>query len=990
MSFIPVLSGDALPIKLQLGGRETGLFPQARVYNQATDVEQTGSPVSLTHTANGMYSGSLASLADAKYYVVCRVFTDAGHTVQSGVYPNSSTDNYEIKTLEAKDATVAKAATAVSNVDYTSSRATKIDNLDATISSRSTQTSVNTLTTTVGTPAGASVSADIASVKSDSSGLRTDYTTVRAAKIDNLDATVSSRATQTSVNAIPTNPLLTTDSRLNHLDADISTRASQTSVNTLTTTVGTPAGASVSADIAALQTTENTINTKIGTPASSVSADIAAVKTDTGNTLTKIGTPAGASIAADIAADKAVDDAISAKLGTPVGSTFSADIASVQTGVNTTNTRLGTPVGATFSADIAAVKADEVTLLGRLTPTRAANLDNLDVTVSSRESETDASSRAAADLAATAGVLAAVQGIQNNTSFVGVVPQILAVPGSGTTPYKFFANLFDTVGNPEDPDSNTINYKIEDTSGGTVVATTAMTRDGLGRYSSSYSVASTDPDLDLVFIFTYAEASVAFTQYRTSRVQSSSSDLDTLLARLTPTRASNLDNLDVLVSSRVAESDDLSRYNNILASEATTLTAVGAVSTKIGTPVAGSVTADIASVKVQTDKIGSPANVTLAADMAALQTTENTINTKIGTPVGVSLSADVAAVKTVVDATSTKIGTPAGASIAADIAADKAVDDAINAKIGTPAGVSVSADVAAVKSVVDTTSTKIGTPAGASIAADIAADKAVDDAINAKLGTPVSSVSADIAAVKSDTGAINTKLGTPVSTVSADIASVKSDSSGLRTDYTTLRAVKLDHLDADVTTRQSTSTAATQYGNLTSQIGVPVGASISADIAAVKADTTKIGTPAGASVSADVAAVKTVVDTITSRIGIPTTTLADEIGLIVSDVVVYEPHAVFSISADNKLQATMWLSLNNQILTAGLGVSSYQVYDASGAAVSGATVSGITADGNGMFICTPISAVNIIDLTHYTIKLTITTTSPVTSTTAWRGLSIGE
>lgn len=38
------------------------------------------------------------------------------------------------------------------------------------------------------------------------------------------EATVSTRATQTSIDAIPTNPLLTTDSRLNTLDASISSR----------------------------------------------------------------------------------------------------------------------------------------------------------------------------------------------------------------------------------------------------------------------------------------------------------------------------------------------------------------------------------------------------------------------------------------------------------------------------------------------------------------------------------------------------------------------------------------------------------------------------------------------------------------------------------------------------------------------------------------------------------------------------------------------
>lgn len=45
---------------------------------------------------------------------------------------------------------------------------------------------------------------------------------INRAGIADLDASISSRATQNSVNNIPTNPLLTNDSRLNNLDAKIS------------------------------------------------------------------------------------------------------------------------------------------------------------------------------------------------------------------------------------------------------------------------------------------------------------------------------------------------------------------------------------------------------------------------------------------------------------------------------------------------------------------------------------------------------------------------------------------------------------------------------------------------------------------------------------------------------------------------------------------------------------------------------------------------
>jgi hypothetical protein len=50
-----------------------------------------------------------------------------------------------------------------------------------------------------------------------------DYQDAAAFGLSRLDATVGSRATQTSVDAIPTNPLLTTDARLNNLDFAIST-----------------------------------------------------------------------------------------------------------------------------------------------------------------------------------------------------------------------------------------------------------------------------------------------------------------------------------------------------------------------------------------------------------------------------------------------------------------------------------------------------------------------------------------------------------------------------------------------------------------------------------------------------------------------------------------------------------------------------------------------------------------------------------------------
>ncbi len=69
------------------------------------------------------------------------------------------------------------------------------------------------------------------SASSVASQVRTELAT----ELGRMDASVSSRATQSSVNSIPTNPLLTNDSRLNNLDATISSRSTPAQVNTQVT-----------------------------------------------------------------------------------------------------------------------------------------------------------------------------------------------------------------------------------------------------------------------------------------------------------------------------------------------------------------------------------------------------------------------------------------------------------------------------------------------------------------------------------------------------------------------------------------------------------------------------------------------------------------------------------------------------------------------------------------------------------------------------------
>lgn len=88
---------------------------------------------------------------------------------------------------------------------------------------------------------------------------------------------------------------------------------------------------------------------------------------------------------------------------------------------------------------------------------------------------------------------------------------------------------------------------------------------------------------------------------------------------------------------------------------------------------------------------------------------------------------------------------------------------------------------------------------------------------------------------------------------------------------------------------------------------------------------------------------------------------------------VYDCKAVFSINATNQLEASFWAT-KNQDLVSGLllGTASYTIYDKNGVAVAGLTQSGIAADVNGYFHITPVSAILLSDLTHYTARIQIT------------------
>ena len=199
---------------------------------------------------------------------------------------------------------------------------------------------------------------------------------------------------------------------------------------------------------------------------------------------------------------------------------------------------------------------------------RAPNLDNADAAVSTRQSEASALSRATTNqtehdatqtdisnipTAPTVGQVAdavwdelksghnvagsfgenldgtitsratqvSVNGIQNNTNFVAIFPAVIERPDSGSIDVKALVRLFDTEGNPEDPDGDgganplgLVNFRTELTDGTVVIANTAMTRTGIGLYELTASIPSTGVLGFRYIFFEYIENGIAFNQVR--------------------------------------------------------------------------------------------------------------------------------------------------------------------------------------------------------------------------------------------------------------------------------------------------------------------------------------------------------------------------------------------------------------------------------------------------------------------------------------------
>ena len=516
---ISVSKDNALPLNLSLYDGATDKYPLAYVYRD--DYTQVpGSPFSLIHVSNGFYkhdSYTIVTADGTRLFAIYKVFDNVAHTIPSICYTQSE-DIFDV--LNGPESLVGLIADAV---------------WEEPAADHPTAGTFGYLYQMIFSMYDTGVCMSLACQEELVDLIWNEDVTDHL----NMDSTgwALYEATVSTVAAIAA--AVWNESRAGHV-------------------IGGTFGQSLQGVLTPTRANNlDNLDAAISTRASAAQAT--AIQSDTDDIQAKIGNPANGSLALDLVDIDAETDAIKLQTDQLVFNggrvVARAEVVTDKSGYSLTGA----------GEDAIADKVWDEARSGHTTPgsfgeanqgvvsvSRANNLDNLNATITSRESESNAAARFASVDADIATVDAKVGTIQNNTTFVGVVPPVLVLPASGSKVYKLYANLFNTSGNPENPDATNLTYKIMDAAGGIIVATTPMTNLGVGQFETSYTVLSTDPERHLVVQFDYMELGVPFRHYRSTEVQEFESKLDTLLVRLSAPRAANLDNLDATITSRAS------------------------------------------------------------------------------------------------------------------------------------------------------------------------------------------------------------------------------------------------------------------------------------------------------------------------------------------------------------------------------------------------------------------------------------------------------
>jgi len=331
-----------------------------------------------------------------------------------------------------------------------------------------------------------------------------------------------------------------------------------------------------------------------------IAADTAAVKTKTDFLPSATAGAAGGVFIAGANAATSVTTALTANITGDLSGSVGSLAAQAKADVNAeVDAALDTAIPGTPTSD--SINERVKTLDDNYTATRGGYLDKLNIT---------------GNVASSGEVTA----IQNNTRVRVIVPPMIERPDSGSTAYKLHLYLYDQVGNMEAPDSTPTLTAVNEAGTDRSANLGAVTLEGTGHYSVTYTVSSAHVIEELLFEWSIVEGGATRLHGAAAQI------VDTTAVDFTSADRTKLDTLHD------------TRIPGVIQPQ------TGDAFARLGAPVGASISADIAAVK---------------ADTAAVKTKTDNLPTD---------PADESLIIAATDAVMARLGAPAGASIAADIA----------------------------------------------------------------------------------------------------------------------------------------------------------------------------------------------------------------------------------------------------------------------------------------------------------------------------------
>jgi hypothetical protein len=494
-----------------------------------------------------------------------------------------------------------------------------------------------------------------------------------------------------------------------------------------------------------------------------------------------------------------------ARLGAPAGASVSADVLAIDNFVDDLESRLGTPSnlggGATVAANLSDIEGqtDDIGTAG-------AGLTNIDLpnqtmditgTISTVTSVTNTVTANATQFSGDSAVVDRLEAILDGTC--GSYPELGITRGVGCTAQAY------TAGTP------------------------SLTLDASAAFGDNTLTGAT---------ILICGSTQGYCQPATAASNVGSTDVVTLSAAL-PVAATGT--ITYTIFGTASGGGDVN-VTTIEGTDATTVLGTaqtGDAYARLGAPAGASVSADIAAVKSDSAAI-------LVDTSTTLDDLVDDLESRLGTPVGASISADIAGVESGISwnaAWDAEVQSEANDAIVANLldrlllntydpasppgAADSLLEDLVESDAGVTR-FSVNALEQA--------------PSGGGGVADWSADERT--AIRSILGIPASGTTPDdptvgildttrdaVAGVQSDTNDIQTRL--PAALVSGRM---DSSTGAMAANVMTAAAAAAD-LTTELQSGLATSSAVT---SLDTKLGTPAGASVSADVAAVKSDSAAI------------------------------------------------------------------------------------------------------------------------------------------------------